>query len=275
MSNIPITVCGTVATAPQARTLPTGRPCASFRLAVNHWRVDKQTGEFVSDTTSWFGVDCYGSLASNVGSSVTLGMSVVIQGHLRIREWESQERSGIAPTIIADHLGPDLRFGTANYVKAQGTASGRQSAPAQEAEGSGSGWDALPRENTGAAGRTDSFERSAAGSTDGARTETSRYGTASSGYSNETSGYGAESSGYAAGGSADDAEAGDSVDATRAGRYPTWQSGAPAGGDDESADGDEAVADDSDDSAALDDDDSTPSERDDIAGATAAAAAPF
>ncbi|MBE8146268.1 single-stranded DNA-binding protein [Brevibacterium casei] len=163
MSNIPITVCGTVATAPQARTLPTGRPCASFRLAVNHWRVDKQTGEFVSDTTSWFGVDCYGSLASNVGSSVTLGMSVVIQGHLRIREWESQERSGIAPTIIADHLGPDLRFGTANYVKAQGTASGRQSAPAQEAEGSGSGWDALPRENTGAAGRTDSFERSPPG----------------------------------------------------------------------------------------------------------------
>ena len=62
MSAIPITVTGTIATEPSARTLPSGRACASFRLAVNHWRVDKNTGEFVTDGTSWFGVDCYGDL---------------------------------------------------------------------------------------------------------------------------------------------------------------------------------------------------------------------
>ncbi|WP_137825946.1 single-stranded DNA-binding protein, partial [Brevibacterium sp. 2SA] len=121
MSTIPINVCGTVATVPNLRTLPTGRPCASFRLAVNHWKLDKSTGEFVEDGTSWFGVDCYGTLASNVGTSVEQGTTVLVQGHLRNREWASGERTGIAPTVIADHIGPDLRFGTAHYRKSATT----------------------------------------------------------------------------------------------------------------------------------------------------------
>lgn len=120
MSAIPITVTGTIATEPTARTLPSGRACSSFRLAVNHWRVDKTTGEFSNDGTSWFGVDCYGDLARNATMSLGKGAAVIVTGTLRNREWATEERSGIAPTVIAEHIGPDLRFGTANYQRAKG-----------------------------------------------------------------------------------------------------------------------------------------------------------
>ncbi|MCM1012190.1 single-stranded DNA-binding protein [Brevibacterium sp. XM4083] len=159
MSTIPINVCGTVATVPNLRTLPTGRPCASFRLAVNHWKLDKSTGEFVEDGTSWFGVDCYGTLASNVGTSVEQGTTVLVQGHLRNREWASGERTGIAPTVIADHIGPDLRFGTAHYRKSA-TTRPRPAEPAGDAQAT-SGWGGLPE--PGEAGRPATTDPSGVG----------------------------------------------------------------------------------------------------------------
>lgn len=145
MSIIPINLSGTLAAAPQSRTLPSGRACASFRLAVNHWRLDKATGEYISDTTSWFGVDCYGPLASNASMSLHQGMSVVVQGTLKIREWSTEEKTGIAPTVVAEHIGPDLRYGTANYQKAS-TANRSQNGQQQTAPGSDSAWAGLEGE---------------------------------------------------------------------------------------------------------------------------------
>ena len=142
MSIIPINLSGTLAADPQSRTLPSGRACASFRLAVNHWRLDKSTGEYVSDTTSWFSVDCYGPLASNASMSLHQGMSVVVQGSLKIREWSTEEKTGIAPTVVAEHIGPDLRYGTANYQKAS-SANRSQNGQPQPASGSDSAWAGL------------------------------------------------------------------------------------------------------------------------------------
>lgn len=143
MSTIPITLTGTIATAPQPRTLPTGRACASFRLAVNHWRVDKSTGEFTNDSTSWFGVDCYGPLASNSATSLHTGMSIIVTGSLKIREWETADKSGNSPTVVAEHIGPDLRYGTANYLRARGSEREQSPSNATTPGGSGqsgSGW---------------------------------------------------------------------------------------------------------------------------------------
>ena len=146
MSAIPITVTGTIATEPTARTLPSGRACASFRLAVNHWRVDKSTGEFVTDGTSWFGVDCYGELASNSAMSLSTGAAVIVSGSLRNREWATEERSGISPTVVAEHIGPDLRYGTAHYKRAKATDRSQSSSGQANTESSGpsdASWGAL------------------------------------------------------------------------------------------------------------------------------------
>lgn len=269
MSNIPITVCGTVATAPQSRTLPTGRPCASFRLAVNHWRWDKATNEYVSDTTSWFGIDCYGSLANNVGSSVTVGMSVVIQGHLRIREWESQERSGITPTIIADHLGPDLRFGTANYVKAQAPQAARQSGSAESATAPASAWAGLGDAGAAATAGGNGSAMGAAGGGQQVRGGQAAGGELGGDFRGDSS---ARDSDDAADDSVPGPEVDDDADTAEAGAGgyggegtgDRWQA-STGGGDDERGPDD----------GGDDDADSDARRSDDIAGATAAAAAPF
>jgi single stranded DNA-binding protein len=149
MSAIPITVTGTVATEPAARTLPSGRACASFRLAVNHWRVDKDTGEFVTDGTSWFSVDCYGDLASNSSMSLHSGTAVIVTGTLKIRQWETEERSGIAPTVVAEHIGPDLRYGTANYRRSKAPERAQnQAGPAAQAQQRGRPIRRSPRAGT-------------------------------------------------------------------------------------------------------------------------------
>ncbi|WP_350271248.1 single-stranded DNA-binding protein [Brevibacterium sp. CBA3109] len=163
MSIIPINLSGTVAADPQSRTLPSGRACASFRLAVNHWRLDKGTGEYVADATSWFSVDCYGPLASNASMSLHQGMSVVVQGTLKIREWSTEEKRGIAPTVVAEHIGPDLRYGTANYQKAS-SANRHQDGQQQGASGGESGWADLGGEVAGAG--PDISEASSLGSHD-------------------------------------------------------------------------------------------------------------
>lgn len=145
MSAIPITLTGTIATAPAARTLPSGRACASFRLAVNHWRIDKDTGEFIDDGTSWFSVDCYGDLASNSSMTLQPGTAVIVTGSLKIRQWDNGDRSGIAPTVVADHIGPDLRYGTAHYRRSKAPDRGQnQGKQATDSESSpGDGWDGL------------------------------------------------------------------------------------------------------------------------------------
>ncbi|WP_166971426.1 single-stranded DNA-binding protein [Brevibacterium atlanticum] len=146
MSAIPITLTGTIATAAAARTLPSGRACASFRLAVNHWRIDKDTGEFIDDGTSWFSVDCYGDLASNSSMSLQPGTAVIVTGSLKIRQWDNGERSGIAPTVVAEHIGPDLRYGTAHYRRSKtpdrAQNPGKQASTDAETT-QGEGWDGL------------------------------------------------------------------------------------------------------------------------------------
>lgn len=161
MSIIPINLSGTVAADPQSRTLPSGRACASFRLAVNHWRLDKGTGEYVSDTTSWFSVDCYGPLASNASMSLHQGMSVVVQGTLKIREWSTAEKSGISPTVVAEHIGPDLRYGTAHYQKAS-SVNRQHEGQQQESSGSDSAWGSLAGTGAGEVG-PDASEASSLG----------------------------------------------------------------------------------------------------------------
>src|SRR5699024_2684000 len=68
-------------------------------------------------------------------------------GTLKIRQWETEERSGIAPTVVAEHIGTDLRYGTAHYrrSKAPDRAQSQAGPAARETDSSRhSGWDALP-----------------------------------------------------------------------------------------------------------------------------------
>jgi len=112
-----ITLVGNVTRDPELRFTPTGQATASFGLAVNRRWQNRQTQEW-EEQTSFFDIVCWREMAENVGESITRGSRVIVSGRLEQRSWETQDgekRSRIE--VIADELGPSLRWATAQVVK--------------------------------------------------------------------------------------------------------------------------------------------------------------
>jgi single-strand DNA-binding protein len=112
-----ITVIGNITRDPELRFTPTGQATASFGVAVNRRWQNRQTQEW-DESTSFFDVVCWQSLADNVADSLSKGARVIVAGRLEQRSWETQEgekRSKVE--IVADEVGPSLRWATAKVDK--------------------------------------------------------------------------------------------------------------------------------------------------------------
>ena len=112
-----VTIVGNVTRDPELRYLTSGTALAQFGIAYN--RRYTKNGEQVEDT-SFFDVVCWSNLADNVSESVTKGDRVIVYGRLEQRSWETQEgdkRSKVE--IIADEVGPSLRWATASVTRTE------------------------------------------------------------------------------------------------------------------------------------------------------------
>ena len=107
----------------------------SLGVAVNH-RYQKNN-EWVEDA-SFFNVTAWGTLAENVAGSIDKGTRVIVTGRLQQRSYETQqgEKRSVVE-IVADEIGPSLRWATAQVEKVQrdnnqsrGGNSPRQQRPA-------------------------------------------------------------------------------------------------------------------------------------------------
>lgn len=112
-----IALTGLVATEPRAIITGAGTAITSFRLASTLRRFDKTRQEWVDDITNWYSVSTYRALAGNVASSVKKGERVVVTGRLRLRQWDTGQKSGMSADIDADSVGHDLNVGTATFVR--------------------------------------------------------------------------------------------------------------------------------------------------------------
>lgn len=112
-----LTVTGVVATTPRRVTRGDGLSISSFRLASNSRRYDAKQGKWIDGETNWFTVSAFRQLADGIGTSLSKGDRVVVTGRLRVREWNTEERSGTSVEIVADAVGPDLTWGTAVYTR--------------------------------------------------------------------------------------------------------------------------------------------------------------
>jgi single-strand DNA-binding protein len=114
-----ITVVGNVTRDPEMRYTPSGISQVTLGLAVNRsWR-NQQTNEW-EERTSFFNVVCWRELADNVGGSIKKGMRVIATGRLEQRSWETdqgEKRSVVE--IVADEVGPSLRFATAEVHRTE------------------------------------------------------------------------------------------------------------------------------------------------------------
>lgn len=112
-----ITVSGLVATAPRHIVTSEGLPITSFRLASTQRRFDRSNQRWIDGETNWYTITAFRQLAINSATSVGKGDRVVLNGRLRIREWENADRSGTNIEIEADSLGHDLMWGTAQFSR--------------------------------------------------------------------------------------------------------------------------------------------------------------
>jgi single-strand DNA-binding protein len=113
-----ITIIGNITRDPEMRFTPSGQPTASFGVAVNRRWQNRQTQDW-EEATSFFDVVCWRDLAENVSESLQKGSRVIVSGRLEQRSWETPDgdkRSKVE--IVADEVGPSLRWATAQVTKA-------------------------------------------------------------------------------------------------------------------------------------------------------------
>lgn len=112
-----ITLTGLVATPPKHIVTSEGLQITSFRLASTQRRFDRGEQKWVDADTNWYTVTAFRSLAANAIGSILKGQRVVVTGRLRIRDWESGEKTGTTIEVDADALGHDLTFGTSVFTR--------------------------------------------------------------------------------------------------------------------------------------------------------------
>jgi single-strand DNA-binding protein len=127
MADNNVTLVGNVTRDPELRYTTGGRGVASFGLAVN--RRYQSNGEW-QEQTSFFDIVAWGTLGENAAGSLNKGTRVVVVGRLEQRSWDTQEgekRSKIE--VVADEIGPSLRWAKAEVEKVARTTGAGGDAP--------------------------------------------------------------------------------------------------------------------------------------------------
>ncbi len=116
-----ITLTGNLTSEPEIRYTRDGQATTTLGLAVNRRWQDRSTNEW-EESTSFFNVVCWRDMAENAALSLGKGMRVVVTGRIEQRTWatgEGEQRSRVE--VIADDLGPSLRFATAEVQRSERT----------------------------------------------------------------------------------------------------------------------------------------------------------
>ncbi len=121
MADNTVTIVGNLTRDPELRFTTGGKGIASFGLAVN--RRYQQNGEW-QEKVSFFNVSAWDQLGENAAASLTKGSRVIVTGRLEQREYETQqgEKRNVVE-IVADEIGPSLRWATATVERTQRTTS--------------------------------------------------------------------------------------------------------------------------------------------------------
>ncbi len=130
-----LTIVGTLGKDPELRYTTGGRGVCSFSVATNRRWMNKQTNEWNEETT-WVNVVVWAELGENVAASLNKGNRVIVNGRLSTRSYDDREGNKKYITeLIADNVGAELRFATAQIERTERTGpSDRAAAPQHPAE---------------------------------------------------------------------------------------------------------------------------------------------
>ena len=119
MADSTVTITGSLTRDPELRFTQGGRGVATLGVAVNYRY--QRNNEWVEEV-SFFNVTAWGSLGENASASLTKGARVIVTGRIQQRSYETQqgEKRSVVE-IIADEIGPSLRWATAQVERTQRT----------------------------------------------------------------------------------------------------------------------------------------------------------
>jgi single-strand DNA-binding protein len=106
------------------------------RVGLGEHRRPRQEGNWASERlTDFYQVVCFGSLAENVARSFTKGMGAVVAGKGEVEHWvDDTGQPRTDKRIVADAVGPDLRWATAVVDKVKSTKAGGSQSPGFQEE---------------------------------------------------------------------------------------------------------------------------------------------
>src|SRR5215471_841394 len=111
-------VNGYVATPPSADFTRNGTPTLRMRIGWTPRRIDKKTGDWTDDETSFATVRCYSTVARNAAACLHKGDPILLKGTIKIREYVNQAGvRGHVVEITADSIGHDLSRGVSLFTK--------------------------------------------------------------------------------------------------------------------------------------------------------------
>ena len=92
---------------------------------------NRQTSEW-EEAVSFFDVVCWREMAENAAESLSKGSRVIVTGRLEQRSWEQEGQKRSKVEVVADEIGPSLRWANAVVTKNErrtGEGGGGQTAP--------------------------------------------------------------------------------------------------------------------------------------------------
>jgi single-strand DNA-binding protein len=112
------TLIGNLTRDPQLHVGHTsGRPVATFDIAINHHRLDRSTGQYVDSAPVFHRVVCYGPLAENVAECLRRGVEVVVVGRFVDDSYEQDGQRQRRIVLEAELVAASLRWAIARPVK--------------------------------------------------------------------------------------------------------------------------------------------------------------
>ena len=120
-TKIPINIAGNLVADPELTVGESGVAHAKLRVAVNQ-RIQGADGTWQDGEPVFHNVSAFRALAENAATSLKKGDPVTVAGELEFRSYEKDGERREARRIVADTIGPDLRFGTAAYQRSSHAA---------------------------------------------------------------------------------------------------------------------------------------------------------
>ena len=122
-TKIPVNIAGNLVADPELTYGESGVAHARLRVAVNE-RIQGADGTWQDGEPVFHNVSAFRALAENAANSLKKGDPVTVAGELEFRAFEKDGERREARRIVAETIGPDLRFGTAAYQRSSRAAVG-------------------------------------------------------------------------------------------------------------------------------------------------------